>query len=533
MKNFKVKAFLPICIALIVTICALGLAACNKSGTAADMLAVGTTMTVDSLNRLASTGGDSGYNYLMLSSTLAQVPLVYSEGGRVSSVLCDISVSDDGLKYTFALKDGFKWHDGKDVTVDDLLFTLQSSLGGETAELQSGAVAVTLKKPQARFLDSLLGVLIMPKHLLEGETASTITDEKSVIGCGPFKFIKRNIEAGTVEFEKFDGYPYADRVSFKKVVFRCFGSEDTMRLALKAGEIDIIWNYGYGLNADGASDFEKAGGIKLETYTVKAVPKVLFFNNAKLTDTRVKRAIRKAIDYEKIGRIFGTKGASLPREGFVAPDIFGYAQTAQLTRDLAGARALLKEAGYSEDNKFDFELLVRADNNDTQYADLIKTDLEETGLISVKLKSIAGAQQWQAYYRAGSHMASLASVTEAGYGFEAGYATRYLLAADNYVMRDSFPQGNPVCHGNIDIGTPDDLTEFGGIRQALADAKNLDELSEAAAAYQNYIVDNAPCIALLYDSKVQALSKKLEGYRVDATFGILNVQGFVTMKKAV
>lgn len=533
MTKSKLVALL-LCLLLVVAVSALAFTACDKTHANPSVLIVGTTATVDSLNRLECSGGESGYSYFMLSSTLAQIPLVYSSGGEFGSVPCNISVSDNGLQYTFELKDGFRWHDGENVTVEDLLFTVESSIKNyASASIQGKAVVITLAKAQATFLDGLVSVVLSPKHLLDGETASTITDEKSVIGCGPFKFVRQNKDAGTLEFKKFAEYPYADSVSFEKVIFRRFDSEDTMRLALKAGEIDTVWGYGYSLNADAVSDLENEDGLTLESYAVKAIPKVLFFNNAKITDARVKKAIRKAIDYEKISRIFGTEASALPREGFVAPEVFGYARTAELKRDLQGAKALLAEAGYGENNKFDFELLVRADGNDTQYADLIKTDLEETGMISVSFKSIAGAQQWQAYYKAGNHMASLAGITEAGYNFEAGYATRYLLAVDNYVLRDSFPQGNPVCHGNIDIGEIVNLTEFGIIRQALADAKNADELAVAVRNYQQYIVDNAPCIALLYDCKVQVISKSIKGYTVDATFGLLNVQGFVSLKKNV
>ena len=509
------------------------LSACNDLKTASDTLIVGTTTVINSLNRLASSGGDHGYNYTMLSATLAQVPLVYKAEDGYDSVLFDVT-SPSGTKYVFKLKADFYWHDGTPVTARDTAFTLESTLGS-TAEITVGddAVSVEFESAKPTFLEGLTSVLLMPEHILQGETAATISDEKSVVGCGPFKFLSRNISAGTVEFEKFDKYPYADSVSLNKIVFRQFNSEDVMRLALKSGEIDMIWNYGSGLKADAVSDLSGADNINLISYAVKAVPKTLFFNNAKVNDARIKRAIRKAIDYDKIRRIFGTAASSLPREGFVAPTVFGYAQTAELTRDLEGAKALLSEAGYNRDNKYKFEILVRTDNNDTQYADLIKTDLEETGLIAVGLKRAAGVAQWQEYYMSGKHTASLASVTEAGYNFDAGYATRYLLAKDNYVMRDAFANGNPVCHGNIDIGERGSLTVFGKIREALSEAQNQDELKDAAKNYQNYIVEESPMIALIYDERVQAANKKIDGIRVDVTFGILNVQSLISLKKTV
>lgn len=521
--------------ALITVLCAVCFCACNPGGTA-DTLIVGTTTVVDTLNRLDAGGGRPGYAYTMLSSTLAQIPLAYRTGGEYFSVLCDISNSDDGLYWTFKLKDGFYWHDGVAVSADDLKYTLQNTLSANEYDgisLDGSAVTVKLKSAKVTFLDTLVSVALQPKHVLENVTKDTITDAQSVVGCGPFEFVRRDTAAGTIEFEKFEKYPYADEVELDRVIFKYFASADSMRLALKAGDIDMIWNYGGGLDANAYSELSKSDNLKLISYTTNAIPKVLFFNNTKLTDVMIKSAIKKAIDYEKIARIFGTPQSSLPREGFVAPQVFGYKETQELKRDLNGAKELLKAAGYSEANKFQFELLVRASGDDSQYADLIKTDLEQTGMIAVTL-AVKGSD-WQSYYQSGAHTASLASITAAGYNFEAGYGTRYLLTTVNSVMQEAGFAKNPVGHGQVAIEDEAGvLTEFGSIRQALADAVKADDaLKIAVERYQDYFVNNTPAIALMYDNKVQAISKKVEGACVDDTFGILNAQSFNTLKKAV
>ncbi len=534
-KRKFITVLLIISVAALILSGAVCLAACNaqiSDGT----LIVGTTTVVDTLNRLDAGGGKPGYAYTMLSSTLAQVPLVYRSRGEFLSVLCDIDCSDDGLSWTFKLKDGFIWHDGVAVCAEDLSYTLKNSLSeNDINDIcgKDGRVTVRLKQAKASFLNGLVSVTLQPKHILEGVTKDTITDGQSVIGCGPFCFVKRDTSAGTIEFRKFEDYPYAESIEIERVIFRQFGSEDSMRLALKAGELDMLWDYGGGLDANAYSELNGNSKLKFISYPTDAIPKVLFFNNGKLTDVKVKEAIKRAIDYGKIARIFGTPHSALPREGFVAPHVFGYKQTAELKRDLTEAKRLLREAGYSERNKFDFELLVRASGDDSQYADLIKTDLEETGMIAVRL--IVKGGDWQSYYQSGAHTASLAGITAAGYSFEAGYGTRYMLTTQNSVMQEAGFIKNPVGHGQIAI---DDgfgkLTEFGEIRQALADAQRADGTLEAAAErYQDYFVKYTPAIALMYDSKIQVMSDKLTGAGVDDTFGILNVQSFVSLKKRV
>lgn len=532
------KSICKICalflITLFVAISAVTLSACDGDNLS-DTLIVGTTDEIDTLNRLEASGGMPGYAYTMLSSTLAQVPIVYRADGEFDSAICDIENSADGLIWRFKLKNTFYWHDGNAVTLADIEYTLKNTVPSQSVaeiSIKDGAVEIKLASANILFLDSLISAIIQPKHILSTVTKDSITDVQSVIGCGPFKFADRSLDSGTLTFERFDKYPYAGDISLKYVIFKTFNSADSMYLALKAGEIDTVWSYGGGLGKNEYEDLGANQKLKLLSYSTNAIPKVLFFNNKVMTDTRVKNAIKKAIDYNKLARIFGTSDSCIPREGFVAPNVFGYKETNLLTRDLNGAKALLSQAGYNETSKFQFRLLVRSSGDDSQYADMIKTDLEETGMINVVLE-VKGSD-WQSYYQEARHMASLATVTAAGYNFDAGYATRYLMTTVNSAMQASGVAKNPVAHGQLEI---DDgaggLTEFGAIRKALDDAVSKNDAFKAAvASYQDYMVAQTPAIALLYGVKTQVVSARLSGYAIDDTFGHINVQSFTTLKKS-
>lgn len=516
----------------------LSLAACNDDETKyADVLVVGSTMQIDTLNRLDADGGQPGYNYDILSASLTQMTPVYASGGKYYPQICTYSTSSNGLVWAFDVKSGYTWHDGKPVTDDDFLYTFQSSFvqgtDYESVSTMDEKIVITLLTPNANYLSKIAVLRLYPKHIFEGKNKETLTNADSVIGCGPFKFSGRNIENNTVTFVKYDAYPDADAIAFDTVIMKFYGTEDVMHMALKSGEIDMEYNYSYSISADAETDFKDESNIKLISYAAKKMPKILFFNNDGMTAAlgadkaaKVKKAVQKAIDYHKIRASFGTSMSSASYEGFISPAIFGYSETNVLTRDLDAAKALLSEAGYSTENKYKFELLLRSGTNDSQYASLLKTALEETGMIEVSFNEKATAD-WQAYYKTGKHTACLGSVTAAGFDMQAGLATKYFLAKDTSALTE-----NPVCYGNYSLENGENITEFGKIYYALANAATTDEYLTAAKNFQNFAVKETPAVSLLTDTVVQAYSNKLSGFVIDDNFGLFSVENFKTLKKA-
>lgn len=529
----KVRMFLGLVLVLIVA-CAC-LFACNPDVTPENnptVLVVGTTMSVDTLNRLDAAGGAPGYNFDKIASTVSQLTAIAKIDGKFEGVVCDYKVSDGGAIVSFTLKDGFTWHDGTALTIDDVKYTLDGALTKDvdyTDVLATGNELVyTINTLDSVFLTKVASASILPKRLFEGKTKETITDEESVVGAGPFKYAGRNVEAGTITFEKYDKYPYAESVKIDKVIFKTYGNSDVLAQALKTGEVDMIYNYAGSIDATTADAFKQESSVKLLSFATKEITKAMFFNNAKMTNANVKRAIAKSIDFDKIRETFGDATATASREGLVAPGIDGYKETAQWTRDLEGAKALLAQEGYTESNKFRFELLVHSGTNDTQYAALLKTQIEESGLVDVVL--VEKGSDWQAYYQEGNHMASLVKITAKGYDFEAGYASRYTLTTNTDLV--DMPK-NPVSHGQVaDKDADGNLTQFGKILNAISTAKTTEQRDKAVGEYQDYIAENVICVPFFYGSTVQAVSAKLDGFKFDANCGILNVKTFETLTKA-
>lgn len=225
------------------------------------------------------------------------------------------SVSENGLEYTFVLKNDAKFHDGEAITADDVVFTIEkisnpfikspkrASWEGVLVEkIDERTVKFTLKKAYAQFLDSTT-IGIIPKHLWENvsdqEFALSDMNEKAV-GSGPYKIsnIKED-DSGipkTIELKSFNDYvngkPYINKIGFS-----FYSNENTLVRALKNGSVD---------NINSVSP-ENAYSLSEEGYNVESIsiPRVfgLFFNQNKnplLSNKTVTQAMDLAIDKQSI-----------------------------------------------------------------------------------------------------------------------------------------------------------------------------------------------------------------------------------------
>ncbi|RMF29558.1 MAG: peptide ABC transporter substrate-binding protein [Chloroflexi bacterium] len=165
-------------------------------------------------------------------------------------------VSDDGLTYTFELRQNARWHDGRPVTADDVLFTVRllqdpdfpgspdlSALWRSVKVEKEGlwTVRFTLQQPFAPFLDyTTIGLL--PAHVLEGVTAAQLPDHpfnRQPVGTGPFRLVEIATEEGEPVYaileanRQFYGpIPMLDRIQFK-----FYPSDQAVVRAYEAGEV--------------------------------------------------------------------------------------------------------------------------------------------------------------------------------------------------------------------------------------------------------------------------------------------------------
>lgn len=268
--------------------------------------------------------------------------------------------SADGRTYTFELRDGIKWHDGRPLTARDVAFTFEyfarqslgpllvaQPFGVSAARARSRLVAeVQLEIPAVTFLDRVAGALpIIPRHIWSSIDDAPAAQEREVlVGSGPY--LLKSLSAGegaylfTANPRYFLGAPFIRRIELRPV-------EDELS-ALRAGEIDSADTAIEGVRPDALAPFASDDAYAIVKSTGPfAFP--LIWNLGRggaLADVRFRRACALAIDRSAIvERLLGGNGVA-GNPGFLPPDHPFHAPVEQYAFDPAAANRLLDAAGY-------------------------------------------------------------------------------------------------------------------------------------------------------------------------------------------
>lgn len=283
------------------------------------------------------------------------------DGEIVPALATEWEVSEDGLRWTFELREGVLFHDGSDLTPEDVIAKFERAIDPDSGHTNSQYYAAIesiaadgysvhfhLSEPSA----SLLYNLARPDSIIY-PAAKADTQRSEPIGTGPFEFVEY-VEGSQVRLERFEDYylegvPYLDAVTF-----RIISDPNAQLAALRAGDIDLI---GVALTPENAMQVEADPDLKL-TQGFNTTEITLAMNNARepLSDQRVRQAITHAIDKDAIvegamfgfGTVIGTHMTPAEPYYIDLTDMYPY--------DPERARELLAEAGYPDGFEISFEL---------------------------------------------------------------------------------------------------------------------------------------------------------------------------------
>ena len=333
-------------------------------------------------------------------------------GNLINAAASDYTISEDGLTYTFTLRDGLKFHNGNLVTAEDVKYSLERVSGLLNGEVliagmdaitsvtisDDKTVVVTIDVPNPELIYSFTAAII-PAGSGEEEGAAPI-------GIGPFSFVSYTPQQSIVLAKNTEywqeGLPYLDEVTFKIIA-----SVDTAMLDIKGGSVDIVPYLTDSQAAELGSNFNI---LSAPSNVVQA----LFLNctEGELADVRVRQAINYALDKEMV-REFVTGGNGALISSAMLPTLQSYYvdlnDTYGTTANIEMAKQLLTEAGYP--NGFDLEITVPSNYDvHVEATEVVAEQLKAAG-INVTINAVEWGVWLEETYNGRQYESTICGIT--------------------------------------------------------------------------------------------------------------------------
>jgi len=323
-------------------------------------------------------------------------------------IATNYTVSASGLNYTFTLREGLKFNDGTPLNATAVKWSIERVIRLDqdpawlvSAFVDSVEVVDTYKvkinlKDAVSYFPALLA--LAPTYFPISSKAFPANEVKDVTDGwhGPYKVTKWEKDV-VLELEANPDY-YGTQPKSKYIVVNFIKDAITLRFAIQKGDIDIAWRT---LRPIDISDLKTMEELNVTEVPGPYIRYIILNTNTTMHPDNVKlvrQAIAAAVNRTAIAKkVF--MGTVEPLYSMIPMGMWGHTdefKTKYGDGNLTLARALLTQAGYSETNKFAFDLWYTPTHYGDTEADvavILKDDLEKTGMISVTLKSA----EWSTY----------------------------------------------------------------------------------------------------------------------------------------
>ncbi len=308
-------------------------------------------------------------------------------------------ISDCGMIYTFYLRRGIQFSDGKPFSAKDVMYSIERflTIGRQTSWQLEGlginkdnfsetvvmiddyTVSFTFDQPIAPNI--ILGTMASVSHIVNSETVKSydrngdwgewwLTDHSA--GAGPYTLARW--ERNNMVILERNPHFHGGQPHMRRIIFRDVPEASNQRLLLERGDADVAWQLTAQLHED---------AIKHPDVYEVILPghsnEYLSMNASwgPLQNPKVRLAIKYAINYEEIIDDL-MLGYALNVQGFVPQGYFGYIAENPFSPDYEKAKSLLKEAGYPDG--FEVELLTSTTDTRKMEAEKIQADLAKAGI---------------------------------------------------------------------------------------------------------------------------------------------------------
>jgi peptide/nickel transport system substrate-binding protein len=473
-----------------------------SGGKAGGELKIALESDVVTLDPPMATDVYSGYVYSQIHETLFQV----DHDMKIVPLLAEKLDQPDDKTYVITLRKGVKFHNGEELTADDVKFTYARIMDPATKSpraanltdavesadkievVDKNTVKITLKSPFAPFLERLTyGALnILNKKAVEAAGADYA---HKPVGTGPFKYV----EWKTGEYAKvtrFDDY-WGDKAKLDQITFRPIPDANTRMAELDSGGVDYMMQ----IPSDDLSRYQKDS--KFDVQIVDAINIFYLAHNtskAPLNNPDLRRAINYSIDKkELVDTIYNGTGTVAisplnPSNWAFNKDVEPYKY------DPAKAKELLKQAGY---NGEPIEIAFNQATEVPKVAERIQAQVQENLGIKLVLKPM----EWGAfltYIRGGdAHQMFLLGWS--------GNADPDGILFPLFHSKNFGAAGNRAFYKNDKV---DDLL-FKGQTNI-----NQDERKKLYFEAQDIILKDAPWLPIRHGINSAAVAKKVQGFKI-------------------
>lgn len=397
---------------------ALGLSACGTStpatsgsssapGVASDpdaSISIGSMTPPVNLDNIG--GGGQGVTEALYRNVYEPV-LTLEEDGTISpGIASDVAVSDDGLTYTFTIRQGVSFHSGKALTAEDVKYSFERVISPESKSARkkdlsvisevtvadASTVVVNLTQRAQSFRYNSSYVWVVPAGATD---LATNTD-----GTGPYRLT--DYQPGTsLTLTRFDDY-WGPAPSNAEVVFHYYTSETAQTNALKSGQIDVITNVS---SPEQVKSFQDDPDFTISEGR-STTKQVLAWNDRRppFDQVAVRKALHQAIDNEAIRQAtWDTYGELIG--SFVPPQDPWYEDLTGIDPyDPTAAKQALDAAGYP--SGFTFTLVTPSTDVHQVSAQAIKADLAKVG-VTVNIELIDPSAWYAKVYQSRDFDATL------------------------------------------------------------------------------------------------------------------------------
>lgn len=411
---------------------AFGLAACGGSSSGTSTGDGGSTAATkeikfndgfdpDNFDPQAANTSETAYYSIQMYDGLYRQNL---SGEYEPSLAESYTMSDDGLTYTFKLRDGLKFQDGSPLTTEDVIYSWERALDPANAfeyayqlyYIKNGAaynsgeasvddlglkavddttLEVTLENPTPYFisLTAFPTYYVISKEFAEKQ-ATYGANVDSSLASGPFKVTEWN-KGQYVTFEKNENYWDADSVSIDKLTFYCVSDSSTELTMYDTGDLDVTH---ISMSAADIQRLTASGELKTAP---QLSTRYIMVNNTReaLSDARVRQALELALDRDQLAvNVVTNSEASC---GFVPNGMSAvddktqeFAKGCQLsptTGDVEKAKQLLADAGYPNGEGFpDLSVVYTTNEANRALAEAIVEMWSKNLGIKVKAENLEG-----------------------------------------------------------------------------------------------------------------------------------------------